>query len=93
MENVKKLNREKDLALDYEKNKTKQLQLILAKALKENGISVEAIHIETVLPINEINNIWNNHELIERYSLKCSLRNRGHEPQPLSGPRYHHFII
>ncbi len=57
LETEKKLNREKDLALDYEKNKTKQLQLVLAKALKENGISVEAIHIETGLPINEINKI------------------------------------
>lgn len=43
--------------LENEKNKSRQLQLALAKALKENGISVDVINKETGLTIEEINNL------------------------------------
>ena len=43
--------------LENEKNKSRQLQLALAKALKENGISVDVINKETGLTIEEINKL------------------------------------
>jgi len=45
---------DKDKALEYEKNKAKQLQLELAKTLKENGVPIDVIHKKTGLPIDEI---------------------------------------
>ncbi len=46
--------KEKDKALEYEKNKAKQLQLEFAKTLKETGVPIDVIHKKTGLPINEI---------------------------------------
>lgn len=54
LETEKMLNLEKDKALDIEKSKTKQLQLTLAKALKENGVPLDMIHQKTGLPMDEI---------------------------------------
>jgi len=45
---------DKDKALEYEKNKAKQLQLELAKTLKENGVPIDVIQKKTGLPIDEI---------------------------------------
>ena len=57
MENEKRLNIEKDIALDNEKKKTRHLQLILARMLRESGFSNEVILRETGLPIDEINKL------------------------------------
>jgi hypothetical protein len=54
LETEKILNLEKDKALEIEKSKTKQLQLTLAMALKENGVPLDVIHQKTGLPMDEI---------------------------------------
>jgi hypothetical protein len=46
--------KEKDKALEVEKNKAKQLQLEFAKTLKENSVLIDVIHKKTGLPIDEI---------------------------------------
>ena len=48
---------EKDKALDQVKNKNTLLQTEFARVLKENGISIESIHIKTELSMDEIEKI------------------------------------
>ena len=50
----RKLNQEKDLELDNKAITIKQLQLAFAKTLKENGMSIDRISLETGLPTDEI---------------------------------------
>ena len=48
---------EKDKALGKEKNKSKQLQVELAKTLKENGVPTATIQQKTNLSKEEINKL------------------------------------
>jgi hypothetical protein len=57
LENERRLNQEKDEALDSEKVKNRQLMIVLAKMLKEKGLPIEEINSKTGLPIDEINQI------------------------------------
>jgi hypothetical protein len=50
----RKLNQEKDLELDNKVIIIKQLQLALARKLKESGMSIDRISLETGLPTDEI---------------------------------------
>ena len=50
----RKLNQEKDLELDNKAIIIKQLQLALARKLKESGMSIDRISLETGLPTDEI---------------------------------------
>jgi predicted nucleic acid-binding Zn-ribbon protein len=57
LENERRLNQEKDEALDSEKSKNRQLQIVVAKMHKEKGLTNDEIQSKTGLPIDLTNEI------------------------------------